>query len=179
MCPIRARASTGGTKVNGVQYDGLTVSKGKDGSVAIDGVKLNDQQKAGIQAAEMLAKMGVNIHVFQSRTDANGKPIGEHGSYSLRDGSIHIDLNAGNLGQGVMAYTIAHEFTHFMEQQSPAKFQAFTDALFAELDVDVEAEIERKAEELKRQQPDYAAGRAGDQRRIPVGDRQHQVFRGL
>ena len=137
-----------------MQYDGLTVSKGKDGSVAIDGVTLNEQQKAGIQAAEMLAKMGVNIHVFQSRTDANGKPIGEHGSYHLRDGSIHIDLNAGNLGQGVMAYTIAHEFTHFMEQQSPAKFQAFTDALFAELDVDVEAEIERKAEELKRQQPE-------------------------
>ncbi len=154
MCPIRDRASAGGTKVNGVQYDGLTVSKGKDGSVAIDGVKLNEQQKAGIQAAEMLAKMGVNIHVFQSRTDANGKPIGEHGSYHLRDGSIHIDLNAGNLGQGVMAYTIAHEFTHFMEQQSPAKFKAFTDALFAELDVDVEAEIERKAEELKRQQPE-------------------------
>lgn len=101
-----------------------------------------------------IAKNAVNIHVFQSRTDANGKPIGENGSYSLRDGSIHIDLNAGNLGQGVMAYTIAHEFTHFMEQQSPAKFQAFTDALFAELDVDVEAEIEDKAEKLKRQQPE-------------------------
>ena len=153
MCPIRARAYAGGTKVNGVQYDGLTVSKGKDGSVAIDGVTLNEQQKAGIQAAEMLAKMGVNIHVFRSRTDANGKPIGENGSYSLRDGSIHIDLNAGNLGQGVMAYTIAHEFTHFMEQQSPAKFQAFTDALFTELDMDVEAEIEDKAKELKQQHP--------------------------
>ena len=150
----RARASAGGTKVNGVQYDGLTVSRGKDGSVVIEGVNLNAQQKAGIQAAEMLAGMGVNIHVFQSRTDANGKPIGENGSYHLRDGSIHIDLNAGNLGQGVMVYTIAHEFTHFMEQQSPAKFQAFTDALFAELDVDVEAEIEDKAEKLKRQHPE-------------------------
>ena len=146
-----ARAATGGTKVNGVQYDGLTVSRGKDGSVAIDGVNLNAQQKAGIQAAEMLAGMGVNIHVFRSRTDSNGKPIGEHGSYHLRDESIHIDLNAGNLGQGVMVYTIAHEFTHFMEQQSPAKFQAFTDALFAELDTDAEEEIERKAKELKRQ----------------------------
>ena len=151
----RARVATGGTKVNGVQYDGLTVSSGKDGSVAIEGVNLNAQQKAGIQAAEMLAGMGVNVHVFRSRTDANGKPIGEHGSYHLRDGSIHIDLNAGNLGQGMMAYTISHEFTHFMEQQSPAKFQAFTDALFAELDVDLEAEIERKAEELKRHQDQY------------------------
>lgn len=101
-----------------------------------------------------IAKNAVNIHVFQSRTDANGKPIGEHGSYHLRDGSIHIDLNAGNLGQGVMAYTIAHEFTHFMEQQSPAKFQAFTDAIFTELDLDVEADIEDKAEKLKRQHPE-------------------------
>ena len=92
--------------------------------------------------------------MFQSRTDANGKPIGENGSYHLGDGSIHIDLNAGNLGQGVMVYTIAHEFTHFMEQQSPAKFQAFTDALFAELDTDAEEEIERKAKELKRQRPE-------------------------
>ena len=150
----RAGAATDGAKVNGVQYDGLTVSKGKDGSVVIDGVKLNRQQKAGIRAAEMLAKMGVNIHIFQSRTDADGFPVGENGSYHLRDGSIHIDLNAGNLGQDVMVYTIAHEFTHFMEQQSPAKFQAFTDALFAELDVDVEAEIESKAEELKQQHPE-------------------------
>ena len=92
-----------------------------------------------------IVKNAVNIHVFQSRTDVNGKPIGENGSYLMRDGSIHIDLNAGNLGQGMMAYTIAHEFTHFMEQQSPAKFQAFTDAVFTELDMDVEAEIEDKA----------------------------------
>lgn len=98
-----------------------------------------------------IVKNAVNIHVFQSRTDVNGKPIGENGSYLMRDGSIHIDLNAGNLGQGMMAYTIAHEFTHFMEQQSPAKFQAFTDAVFTELDMDVEAEIEDKAEKLKRQ----------------------------
>lgn len=149
----RARAVQSGQKVNGVQYDGLTATRGKDGSVAIDGVTLNDQQKTGIQAAEMLASMGVNIHIFQSRTGANGKPVGEHGSYHRSDGSIHIDLNAGNDGQGVMAYTIAHEFTHFMEDQSPAMFQRFTDILFAELKTDVAARVYDKADTLKQQHP--------------------------
>jgi len=150
----RARAAQDGQKLGGVQYDGITATRGKDGSVQIDGVTLNDQQKSGIAAAELLASMGVNIHIFQSQTDANGTPVGEHGSYHLRDGSIHIDLNAGNDGQGIMAYTIAHELTHFMEQQSPAKFQKFTDALLAELDTDVAAVIYQKAKDLKRQHPD-------------------------
>lgn len=150
----RAGAAQSGKKVNGVQYDGVAATRGRDGSVEIDGVTLNDQQKTGIAAAEMLASMGVNVHVFQSRTDANGKPIGEHGSYSLRDGSIHIDLNAGNDGQGIMAYTVAHEFTHFMEQQSPAMFQRFTDCLFEALDADVGSWIIAKAENLCRQRPD-------------------------
>lgn len=150
----RARAASTGQKLGGVQYDGITATRGKDGSVAIDGVTLNDQQKAGIAAAEMLAAMGVNIHIFQSRTDASGKPVGENGCYRLSDGSIHIDLNAGNDGQGVMAYTIAHEFTHFMEQQSPAMFQKFTDCLFEALETDVAARIYDKADALKRQHPD-------------------------
>lgn len=150
----KASASVSGQNVNGVKYDGLAVKRGSGGGVEIEGVTLNEQQKAGIRAAEMLAQIGVNIHVFQSQTDSSGKPIGENGSYSTRNGSIHIDLNAGNMGQGVMAYTLSHELTHFMEQQSPAKFQAFTDALFAELDTDVEAEIENKAEELKLQHPE-------------------------
>lgn len=150
----RARAATGGQKVNGVRYDGLNVRQGRDGTVEIDGVALNEQQKTGIQAAELLGSMGVNIHIFQSRLGADGKPVGENGSYHMADGSIHIDLNAGADGQGVMAYTISHELTHFMEDQQPAQFQKFSDALFEDLDTEVEAEIARKAEALKRQLPE-------------------------
>lgn len=154
----KASASVSGQNVNGVQYDGLTVKRGSGGDVEIEGLTLNDQQSAAIRAAEMLAQIGVNIHVFQSQTDANGNPVGDNGSYSTRDGSIHIDLNAGNMGQGVMAYTLSHEFTHFMEQQSPAMFQRFTDSLFSELDTDIEAEIVSKAETLKQQRPEQYKG---------------------
>ena len=154
----KASASVSGQNVNGVQYDGLTVKRGSGGDVEIEDVTLNEQQSASIRAAEMLAQIGVNIHVFQSQTDANGNPVGDNGSYSTRDGSIHIDLNAGNMGQGVMAYTLSHEFTHFMEQQSPAMFQRFTDSLFSELDTDIEAEIVSKAETLKQQRPEQYKG---------------------
>lgn len=154
----KASASVSGQNVNGVQYDGLTVKRGSGGGVEIEGVSLNEKQSAGIRAAEILAQIGVNIHVFQSQTDANGNPVGDNGSYSTRDGSIHIDLNAGNIGQGVMAYTLSHEFTHFMEQQSPAMFQRFTDSLFSELDTDIEAEIVSKAEKLKQQRPEQYKG---------------------
>ena len=151
-------------ETNGVEYSSnIKVKKTGDQVTAITvtdkngnakDITLNARQKAGIQAAEMLASMGLNVHVFLSQTDANGKPIGENGSYSMKDGSIHIDLNAGSSGQGVMAYTIAHELTHFMEQQSPKLFQQFTDALFASVDMDVEAEIAAKAEKLRQQRPD-------------------------
>lgn len=151
-------------ETNGVEYSSnIKVKKTGDQVTAITvtdkngnakDITLNARQKAGIRAAEMLASIGVNVHVFLSQTDTNGKPVGENGSYSLKDGSIHIDLNAGNSGQGVMAYTIAHEFTHFMEQQSPNLFQQFTDALFASVDMDVEAEIAAKAEKLRQQRPD-------------------------
>ena len=151
-------------ETNGVEYSSnIKVKKTGDQVTAITvtdkngnakDINLNARQKAGIGASEMLASIGVNVHVFLSQTDTNGKPIGENGSYSMNDGSIHIDLNAGNSGQGVMAYTIAHEFTHFMEQQSPNLFQQFTDALFASVDMDVEAEIAAKAEKLRQQRPD-------------------------
>lgn len=42
---------------------------------------------------------------------------------------IHIDLNAGNDGRGVMLYTLAHELTHHIRKNSPEKFKAFADVV--------------------------------------------------
>lgn len=150
----RANAVFSGVNVNGVQYDGLQAKTGSDGSVKIEGVTLNDQQKTGIQSAELLGKMGYNIHVFHSQIGGDGKPIGENGSYRSKDGSIHIDLNAGSDGQGVMAYTIAHEVTHHAKEHSPRSYQRFCDALFEALDIDVEAAIKDMANKLKERHPE-------------------------
>ena len=51
------------------------------------------------------------------REDGKTAPNGYY-----KDSIIHIDINAGNSGSGVMLYTAAHEITHFMHQWSAKKF---------------------------------------------------------
>ena len=125
--------------------DGLTV---EDSAGKI--TELNEQQKSGMDAAKLLAEMGLDVTVYAS-TEADRKAGMENGNIRLSDGSIRVDLNAGADGQGVMAFALSHEFTHFVEEMSPAKFQAFTDILFEEMGkkgADVSALIEAKAQAL-------------------------------
>lgn len=111
---------------------------------------LNEQQRSGMDAAKLLAEMGLDVTVYAS-TEADRKAGMENGNIRLSDGSIRVDLNAGADGQGVMAFALSHEFTHFVEEMSPKKFQAFTDILFEEMGkngADVSALIEVKAQKL-------------------------------
>jgi len=55
-----------------------------------------------------------------------------NGWYDPKDGSIHIDLNAGNLGEGTVLYTLSHELTHFIEQWSKPKYKALAEFLIQE-----------------------------------------------
>ena len=89
---------------------------------------LNEQQKAGIAAAKALAAAGLNIEVYASTEAerANGAP---NGFYRRSDGTIHIDLNAGDNGQGAVAYVVAHEATHFIKDLSADKYQIYADIL--------------------------------------------------
>ncbi len=89
---------------------------------------LNEQQKTGIAAAKALAAAGLHIEVYASTEAerANGAP---NGFYRSSDGTIHIDLNAGDNGQGAVAYTVAHEATHFIKDLSADKYQIYADIL--------------------------------------------------
>lgn len=113
---------------------------------------LNAQQKSGMDAARLLSEMGLNITVYAS-TEQQRKAGMENGSIYLEDGSILVDLNAGADGQGVMAFALSHEFTHFVEEFSPEKFHRFTGILFEAVgtDVNVNELIAAKAAALKRQ----------------------------
>lgn len=107
----------------------------KEGKVHFDGErsKLNDTQKASLDAMEMLSKaLGVQIYIFESKTDTDGTHTGQNGWYDLSDGSIHIDLNAGMDGKGTMLFTAAHELTHFIRQWSPAKFKVLANFLISQ-----------------------------------------------
>ena len=105
---------------------GADTSKGK---VHFDGDRnsLNETQRASLDAMEVLAKtLGVQIHVesFEGTKNAN-----KNGWYDPKDGSIHINLNAGADGKGTMLFTVAHELTHFIRQWSPAKFRVLANFL--------------------------------------------------
>ena len=129
------------------QKGSLTV---KDSARNIE--SLNAQQKSGMDAARLLSEMGLNITVYVSTEEERNAGM-ENGSIYLEDGSIWIDLNAGADGQGVMAFALSHEFTHFVEEFSPEKFHRFTEILFEAVgtDVNVNELIAAKAAALKRQ----------------------------
>ena len=111
---------------------------------------MNEQQKSGMDAAKVLGAMGIDVTVYAS-TEAERKAGMENGNISLADGGIRVDLNAGVDGQGVMAFALSHEFTHFVEEMSPKKFRAFTDILFSESGIENVSEmISAKAAQLKK-----------------------------
>ena len=105
--------------------------------------KLNERQSAGVNAARVLRDLGIggDIYFFESYRNANGKRVyldkngvekkAPHGWYE-KDGSIHIDLNAGNGGEGVVLFTMAHELTHFIQQWSDQKYKVLADFLIKE-----------------------------------------------
>ena len=133
---------------HGTKDGGLTV---EESAKAIK--SRNAQQESAMAAAEVLSRMGLNITVFASTAEERSAGM-ENGAIRLSDGSIRVDLNAGADGQGIMAYALSHEFTHFVEEMSAKKFRTFTDVLFAEVGKtgeDVKSLIDGKMAALKAQ----------------------------
>lgn len=120
------------TAERAAKVDSGTLMTDKKGLTFRDSAKgiqnLNDQQKAGVAAAKVLAEAGLHIEVYASTETErqNGAP---NGIYRSSDGTIHIDLNAGDNGQGTVAYALAHETTHFIKDFSPEKYQTYADIL--------------------------------------------------
>ena len=105
------------------------------GKVHFDGDRnsLSQRQQTSLSALDTVADaLGIQIYVFESDMGAEGHRIGKNGWYDPKDSSIHIDLFAGTSGEDTMLFTAAHELTHFIRDQSPAKFQAMADFLMDE-----------------------------------------------
>lgn len=112
--------------------------------------RLNDRQKSGLALAKTLSKLGANVYVYETTLTErqSGK---ENGYYISDDGSIHIDLNSGSVkGEGLVAYTVTHEFVHFIEDFSPEKFKKYADLLFEELGMDQKSVSSMLTEETLR-----------------------------
>jgi hypothetical protein len=112
-----------------------TDAKKAPGKVHYDGDRtvLNERQQVSLKAMDRIASaLGVQIYIFESEVGKNGKRIGENGWYDPKDGSIHIDLYAGQDGGATMLFTLAHELTHYIRQWSPKKFKVLADFLMEE-----------------------------------------------
>lgn len=104
---------------------------------------LTREDIAELSAIEKIAnELGVDIYVYEtklnkdgSRTfvDKNGKRTSDSGYYDPNDKSIHIDLRAGQDGEGTMLYTASHELVHFVKDVSAEHFDALEKLVTSEL----------------------------------------------
>ena len=113
----------------------------KEGKLHFDrkGRKFDSVRESSLAVMDTLSKaLGVDIYVYESYVNEKGQRVylsdrGEkkapNGYYDPSDGSIHIDLNAGQDGKGTMLFTVAHELTHFIKDWSSVKYRALADAL--------------------------------------------------
>ena len=94
---------------------------------------LTERQSASLTAMEKVADaLGVQIYVFESKLNERGQRVGANGWYDPKDSSIHIDLHAGQNGEGTMLFAAAHELTHHIRKWSPEKFKTMSDFLMQE-----------------------------------------------
>lgn len=82
--------------------------------------------RKNVRLASFVAKAtGLNVVFFDS-TQENGKLGSVQGMYK-QDGAVYIDIHAGQnvngVGDIVIARTMSHELTHFLEKAAPAEYK--------------------------------------------------------
>lgn len=100
----------------------------------------NSLSNSDVKALKVLASsLGIDIHLYASHLDANGKRSAfvkgkrrsSNGFYDHATGDIYLDIYAGRSGNSLMLYTVSHEVTHFIKQNSPEQYKALSDYLFS------------------------------------------------
>lgn len=131
----KAQKSENKAKKKGkVTFDNKELSKEFEDS-------LTDIQRESIKGIKVIAEvLGNDVNLFASYIakegpykgkrvykDSNGNvKLAPNGFYNP-DGSINLDVNSGNLGEGTILYTLSHELTHHIRKWSPAKFKVLAD----------------------------------------------------
>lgn len=145
----KAEISKGQTEIDSKKTQKSENKAKKKGSVTFDGKELSkefedsltDIQRESLKGVKVIAEvLGNDVNLFASYEakkgrykgkrvykDSNGNvKLAPNGFYNP-DGSINLDINSGNLGEGTMLYTLSHELTHHIRKWSPAKFKVLAD----------------------------------------------------
>ena len=117
-----------------------------DSKIHTEGITspLTEQDIAELSAIEKIAnELGIDIHVYETKvdnktgersyTDKDGKKYSDNGFYNRKDNSIHIDLRAGEDGEGTMLYTASHEVVHFIKENASEQYEALEKLVTKEL----------------------------------------------
>ena len=121
-------------------------------------------QKTGIEVIEFLTSvLSGKYYVFESYKNSKGQLVfkdadgieqpAPNGFFRGNDGSLHIDLNAGEGDlQGIMLNTLAHEQGHYIAEKNPEGFKLLSDYIVNYLNkkgIDVDALVKERLEKKR------------------------------
>lgn len=138
-----------------MKIEGVKAGRGASGRVGQlyfdQGVKVeSDLDRANADFAKLVSLVyGNDIVVFDS--EQNPELKNKNGMHVGSDGSIWVDIKAGEARQGLVAYALSHEMTHEAAQWAPEAYRAFTDFLvknYAEQGVSVRQLVSKKMADM-------------------------------
>lgn len=130
----RANGKTG-WKRGTVRGEGVTLNELKS--------QFNDTQNQAYKILSAISEAtGIDIALYKSESDESGNFTGAQGYYKRSDsGTIYLDVNAGlsnvkdvgDLSKYTILRTFSHEFTHYIENWSPVRYNELRAAVFSYL----------------------------------------------
>ena len=114
-----------------VRGEGVTISDLK--------ASFNDTQGTAYKLLSTFAEVtGIDIVLYKSEANADGKFEGAQGRFKWSEDTIYIDINAGlayiksvnDLAKYTMMRTFAHEFGHFLEKWNPIWYNELRKVVF-------------------------------------------------
>lgn len=117
-------------------------AKGTVDNSALEGVELNDEQKASVDYISDYANHGLNVKFYASQADENGVYIDDNGGYDSLTNTIMIDINAKKetindvISKGAMMSTFGHELSHLAEH-APTEYAELSKAIQDAVGADV------------------------------------------
>lgn len=113
--------------------------------VTLDELKsqFNDTQNQAYKILSAISEAtGIDIALYKSEADESGNFTGAQGYYKRSDaGTIYLDINAGltnvkdvgDLSKYTILRTFSHEFTHYIENWSPVRYNELRAAVFSHM----------------------------------------------
>lgn len=105
--------------------------------------KFNDTQNQAYKVLSAISEAtGIDIALYKSEADESGNFTGAQGYYKRSDaGTIYLDINAGlsnvkdvgDLSKYTILRTFSHEFTHYIENWSPVRYNELRAAVFSHM----------------------------------------------